>query len=169
MWHLLTCLMWERHKFLLSTPPPSPPPSHHQPCNAKNVARFTWLCKWNWQQSQVIYCDYLSCLIFFPYSYPWLHCLFCSSPLPVMCLLLIQLQILCLLSKSPGLRHTGCVLLGLDLFPLWGACTLQAFQQESWGEFNYQKSLILSYTWPGVWWSQSVCAAAAECPRVAWK
>lgn len=32
-------------------------------------------------------------------------------------LLLIQLQILCLLSKSPDLRHMGRIFLGLDLFP----------------------------------------------------
>ena len=50
-------------------------------------------------------------------SYPWLCGLFCSSPLPLMCLLLIQLQILCPSSKSPDLRHMGCILLGLDLFP----------------------------------------------------
>lgn len=49
-------------------------------------------------------------------SYPWLCCLFFSFPLPIICLL-IQLQILCPLSKSPDLRHMGCILLGLGLFP----------------------------------------------------
>ena len=65
-----------------------------------------------------------------------------------MCLLLIQLQTLCLLSKSPDLRHMGCSASSL----VWiyslvlGACSLLAFQQECRGEFNCLERSMPSYT-----------------------